>query len=72
MHRQTEYGKGDANRSDFSKFQSNFENIDFGHVSVFEQEDGWYFWDVTFSNAIGPFNSRQSANINLKLYAESI
>lgn len=74
-HRETNYGKGDTNRSNFSKFQTNFDNINFYGTQPFYDEDGedgegWYFWDETYSIAHGPFNTRQAATNARKKYCE--
>lgn len=29
---------------------------------------GWYFWDETWSNCYGPFNSKNEAKIHLEEY----
>lgn len=74
-NRQTDYGKGDAYRGDLKKYQNNFDKIFIQGTQPFfdegsqEQEAGWYFWNETFSQAYGPFNTRHSARTALKQYS---
>ena len=78
--RQTDSGKGDFNRSEFSKFQSGYSNINF-HTSTIEyyengddywfQGEGWYFSDETWQ-LIGPFNTWSAARNGLRKYCEEL
>lgn len=44
-----------------------------GHMNpVFGAGSTWYFWDETFSDALGPFESEQLAQEALKKYAENL
>lgn len=78
---ETEYGKGPFDRtSDFHKFQDGYSKIDY-HNPIFEvdnenneegMEVGWYFWDETWTNIHGPFNTRQKVRNELKKYSEEL
>lgn len=45
-----------------------------GHLNpVFLNEDKkWYFWDETWSNSYGPFNSKLDANLALLEYCHTV
>lgn len=36
------------------------------------QPAGWYFWDETWSDAIGPFDTEEDCRTDLKEYAEEL
>lgn len=39
---------------------------------IFEREGKFFFWDETWTNEQGPFNTREEAQAALRKYAESL
>jgi hypothetical protein len=39
---------------------------------VFEKDGLWYFWDETWSDALGPYQSEFAARMACKEYAENL
>jgi len=44
----------------------------FAYCPVERFEDGWYFWDETWSNKIGPFKHEQETWIHLEMYCNKL
>ena len=39
---------------------------------IFEQDDKWYFWNETWSESHGPFNTREEAVAKLREYCVNV
>lgn len=39
---------------------------------IIERDDGWFFYDETWGNVIGPFKSRGAAVFGLKQYVRGL